>query len=58
MAGEAIPLKGQNGIHQVLEHLRTGQHSFLGDVAHQEERCVLALGDPSQRGGTFPHLGH
>ena len=58
MAGETIPLKGQNGIHQVLEHLRTGQHSFLGDVAHQEERCVLALGDPRQRGSTFPHLGH
>ena len=58
VAGKAIALKGQHRIHQVLEHLRARQGALLGHVAHQQQGGVLALGDASQGGGTFPHLGH
>ena len=37
MTGEAIPLKGEHRIHEVFQHLRAGQHAFLGDMAHQQQ---------------------
>ena len=40
----------------MFQHLRAGQHAFLGDVAHQKQRDVLTFGQPLQGGRTFTHL--
>ena len=58
MTREAIPFEGEHRIHEVLEHLRAGQHPLLGDVTHQQQRCGLTLGQPLQSRRTFPHLTH
>ena len=58
VAGEAVALEGEHRIHQVLQHLGAGQQPLLGDMAHQQQGGVLALGDALQGGGAFADLGH
>ena len=56
MTGEAVSLEGEHRIHEVFQHLRAGQHAFFGDVAHQQQRDVLAFRQPLQGSRTFTHL--
>ena len=58
MTGEAIPLEGEHGIHQMLQHLRARQHPLLGHMTHQQKRRGLAFGKPLQCRGALTHLTH
>ncbi len=46
----------QDGVDDVLERLRSGEASVLGDVSDQEDRHVLPLGGEQQLRGRFAHL--
>ena len=37
-----LPLELQDGVHHVLDHLRSGDHPFLGHVSDQKHRDVRA----------------
>ena len=56
VTGKAVPFEGEHRVHQVFQHLGSSQHSLLGHMAHQQQGCGLAFGQPLQGGGTFPHL--
>ena len=44
MTGKTIPLKGEHGIYQMFENLRSCQHPLLSDVADKQQSRVLSLG--------------
>ena len=58
MAGKAIALKREHGVHQVFKHLGPGQHPFLGDMPHQHQSRRLAFGEALKGCGTFADLAH
>src|SRR5882724_10087057 len=52
----ALALEVEDGVHDVLERLRSREASVLGDVAHQKCRHVLALGRKQQLSGGLANL--
>ena len=54
----AFPFKLKDDIHHVLEHLRSGQRAFLGDVADKKHRNVVLLGKPRERSRRLSNLRH
>ena len=52
----ALPFEVQHRVHDVLEHLGTGQAAVLGDVADQHRRQVLPLGGEEQLRGRLANL--
>ena len=53
-----VAFEGEHRVHQVLQHLGSGQGAVLGDVAHQHQRRAGALGPPGQQGRAAAHLAH
>ena len=47
------PLKVQHGVHHVLQHARSGQGAFAGDMAHQHDGAAAGLGDAGEVGGVL-----
>ena len=46
----------QHRVDHVLENARTGERPVLGDVSHEEDRDLQALGDGDELGGDLAHL--
>ena len=44
MTRKTIPLKGEHGVHQMLENLGSCQQPLLGHVADKQQSRVLTLG--------------
>ena len=53
-----VALEIQHRVDHVLEHARTGQRAFLGDMADQHDADAAGLGRARQVGRAFAHLRH
>ncbi len=53
---ETITLKIENRIHNMLQHARTGDRAFFGDMPDHEDRHTMRLGQLSQLRSALTHL--
>ena len=53
-----ITLKLDDGIHNMLQNLRTSQGSLLVNMSDQDNRDTAGLGKSQERCCTFTHLGY
>ena len=51
-----VALELQNGVHNVLQHFRSGERTFLGYVPDNDKRRVGLLGKLQDTCGALPHL--
>ena len=55
---EAFSLEVQNGVDHVLEDLRAGDRTVLGDVAHEKEWCSSRLRQLQEPESALAQLRH
>ena len=52
-----VALELQDDIHDMLQHFRTCQRTFLVNVSDKQDGCASALCVPEQSGSTLANLG-
>ena len=53
-----VALELYDGVHDVLQYLRSGQGTLLGDVPNEDDGHAAGLGEAQQRRGALAHLGY